>query len=114
MKSKQHRNKHREHKRAAVLVICFAIFGIAGIGVAYKVELTPAEARTDPELANVRLNQLCQQKLLAHLKKGGIDLHAEMSYGDLQGCTFTSKSEQRNPITQDNEMSIITRAAILP
>ncbi|MEH6824128.1 MAG: hypothetical protein V7629_09500 [Motiliproteus sp.] len=113
MKSKQQRNKQKRQERRAVLVISLAVFAIVGFGMVYKAELIPAEATIEPEQSQTRISQLCQQKLLDHIKKGGVDLQAEMSYGDLQGCTFASESEQRKPKTQDIEMSIINRDSIL-
>ncbi len=112
MKSKQQRNKQKRQERRAVLVISLAVFAIVGFGMVYKAELIPAEPTIEPKQSHTRISQLCQQKLLDHIKKGGVDLQAEMRYGDLQGCTFTSEYEQRNPTSQGDEMSIIERASI--
>ena len=96
------------------------MLAMIGLGVIYKVEIipvapvsTPASV-TAPKVVNSRVDQLCQQKLLEHIKQGGVNLQAEMSYGNLQGCRFMSEAEQRGPAIDDIEMSIIKRSAIAP
>ena len=118
MKSKQRANKENRHTRSAVLLVCLVVFAIVGFSIvsfsmADKAPLNPTQVTIAPASDRSYLNQVCQQKLLDHIKKGDVDLHAEMSYGNLQGCSFRSESERRNQAAFDNDMSIITRNSIL-
>lgn len=97
-------------ERAGLLLLIMGLLALISLGLIYRVELTPAEPSVAPEPVSSRINQLCQQKLLEHLKQGGLDLQTEMNYGDLQGCNFGSESEQRSE--RRNSGSIAWKAAL--
>lgn len=114
MKAQQHRRKQKRLERATVVLICLTLITLVGFGAVYTVELSASTTpESAPKPAASRIEQLCQQKLLAHIQQGGVDLQAEMSYGDLQGCSFSSSSERGGRALQDIEMSIINRNTIL-
>lgn len=113
MKSKMHSSKQKRQEKTAAVLICLAVTAMVGFGAVYTVQLTPTAPTLEPKPVASHMNQLCQQKLLEHLRQGGLDLQAEMSYGDLQGCNFSSKSERGDRATRDIEMSVIVRDSLL-
>lgn len=94
MKSRKSATKQHHHERLALLLLLVVLASMVVLGLFYGIESSSTEVIVEPEPTKSRMSQLCQQKLLDHINEGGIDIQAEMTYGDLQGCNFNSKTEQ--------------------
>ena len=94
MKPRKSAPKKHLNELLALLLIAVVLAAMVALGLFYGVGSAPTGVVVTPEPTASRMSQLCQQKLLDHLDKGGVDLQAEMTYGDLQGCDFSSEIEQ--------------------
>lgn len=91
-------NQRRDRWILVLLVVSLLLMSVSGL-LYSKRDLLEQQffgAKPNPE-SQVRLTKLqqqCQDKLIRYLGQGGIDIKAQINFGDMQGCDFSTEQER--------------------
>ncbi|RDE19655.1 hypothetical protein DV711_12290 [Motiliproteus coralliicola] len=91
-------NQRRDRWILALLVLALVLMAASGLAYSKRdllqQHLFGDKPSAQPQVQLTKLQQQCQDKLVQYLAQGGIDIEAQINFGDMQGCDFSTERER--------------------